>query len=418
MPAAIGWAIVVLTLIVRADRHPARTGEQLVSQRRMQLLQPEIKEIQRRYKGDADEGAGRPAGAVQGARHQPARRAASRSCSRCRCCSSCTRSSRSGLTNVDPTRDADGLRRPGRPARLRQHQPGDRRPRRGARAVHRHDHPAASAASTSASRRRTLDTCFAIFGFGISILAVISALLQLVQSRMMLPVADPANDDPNTKIQRQTMLFLPLISIVYGGFLPAGLFIYWITATIFSIVQQYLIVGLGRDVPALRLDPGLRHRPHPAIPGGDATATRARQARGHPDRRRQEDDGRLRRSAPASGAVRADEGDDADMSEYQEFTGKTVEEALRLAREEFGAELEDLDFEILTPGSRGVLGHGRRAGPDRGRAARRPRWRRPEARGRRRRAAAPGPAARPRGPRPPAPPRRPRPPSRRPTAAP
>jgi spoIIIJ-associated protein len=46
------------------------------------------------------------------------------------------------------------------------------------------------------------------------------------------------------------------------------------------------------------------------------------------------------------------------MSEYREFTGKTVEEALRLAREAFGAELNDLDFEILTPGSRGVLGMG------------------------------------------------------------
>ena len=46
------------------------------------------------------------------------------------------------------------------------------------------------------------------------------------------------------------------------------------------------------------------------------------------------------------------------MSEYREFTGKTVEEALRAAREEFGAELNDLDFEILTPGSRGVLGMG------------------------------------------------------------
>ena len=46
------------------------------------------------------------------------------------------------------------------------------------------------------------------------------------------------------------------------------------------------------------------------------------------------------------------------MSEYREFTGKTVEEALRQARETFGAELNDLDFEILTPGSRGVLGMG------------------------------------------------------------
>jgi len=47
------------------------------------------------------------------------------------------------------------------------------------------------------------------------------------------------------------------------------------------------------------------------------------------------------------------------MSEYQEFTGKTVEEALKNAREEFEVPgLSDLDFEILTQGSRGVLGMG------------------------------------------------------------
>jgi spoIIIJ-associated protein len=46
------------------------------------------------------------------------------------------------------------------------------------------------------------------------------------------------------------------------------------------------------------------------------------------------------------------------MSAYKEFSGKTVEEALKVARDEFGAELNDLDFEILTPGSRGVLGMG------------------------------------------------------------
>jgi spoIIIJ-associated protein len=46
------------------------------------------------------------------------------------------------------------------------------------------------------------------------------------------------------------------------------------------------------------------------------------------------------------------------MSAYQEFNGKSVEEALKAARDEFGVELSDLDFEILTPGSRGVLGMG------------------------------------------------------------
>src|SRR5438445_245116 len=63
-------------------------------------------------------------------------------------------------------------------------------------------------------------------------------------------------------------------------------------------------------------------------------------------------------SAPPHGAARADEGDVVDMSAYREFTGKSVEEALRNAREAFGADLDDLDFEILTPGSRGVLGMG------------------------------------------------------------
>jgi spoIIIJ-associated protein len=46
------------------------------------------------------------------------------------------------------------------------------------------------------------------------------------------------------------------------------------------------------------------------------------------------------------------------MSDYEEFTGKSVEEALRNARDRFGVGLDELDFEILTSGSRGVLGMG------------------------------------------------------------
>ena len=51
-PGAIAWAIVVLTLVVRTVVIPL-ARRSLVSQRRMQLLQPEIKEIQKRYKGDS-----------------------------------------------------------------------------------------------------------------------------------------------------------------------------------------------------------------------------------------------------------------------------------------------------------------------------------------------------------------------------
>ncbi len=43
---------------------------------------------------------------------------------------------------------------------------------------------------------------------------------------------------------------------------------------------------------------------------------------------------------------------------FQEFTGKNVEEAIRSAMREFGADLSDLDIEILSQGSRGTLGVG------------------------------------------------------------
>ena len=123
--------------------------------------------------------------------------------------------------------------------------------------VHRHDHPVLRDLDR---RQPAVDDLLASrsagSSSGISILAIISAGLQLVQSRMMLPKTKPEDDDPNTKIQRQTMLFLPLISVAYGGFLPAGLFIYWITATIFSDRPAVPDRGLGRHVPDLRLDPG------------------------------------------------------------------------------------------------------------------------------------------------------------------
>jgi spoIIIJ-associated protein len=43
---------------------------------------------------------------------------------------------------------------------------------------------------------------------------------------------------------------------------------------------------------------------------------------------------------------------------FREFTGKNVEEAIRAAMKEFEADLSDLDIEILSQGSRGILGVG------------------------------------------------------------
>jgi YidC/Oxa1 family membrane protein insertase len=89
-----------------------------------------------------------------------------------------------------------------------------------------------------------------VFGFGLSILAVIASMVQLVASRQMLAPVDPRMaDDPNVKIQRQMAYFLPLISILYGGMLPAGLFLYWIFSSIIQVGQQFLVMGFGGMFP-------------------------------------------------------------------------------------------------------------------------------------------------------------------------
>ncbi|HEV7604109.1 MAG: YidC/Oxa1 family rane protein insertase [Chloroflexota bacterium] len=245
VPAAIGWAIVALTLLVRAIVIPLYR-RQLVSQRRTQLLQPEIKEIQRRYKGDAvkariaqqelfkERGISPLAGCLPLILQMPL-------------LFIMYSVIQNGLTNQNPTAMLTIFGQQVVPLQCTNIING-----------------------VVDATRPCIDTVLPFFGgidvskpstflnlgipgtgivLGLSILAIASAALQLVQSRMMLPRTKPEDDDPNTKIQRQTMLFLPLISVAYGGFLPAGLFIYWITATIFSIIQQYLIVGWGGMFP-------------------------------------------------------------------------------------------------------------------------------------------------------------------------
>ena len=61
-------------------------------------------------------------------------------------------------------------------------------------------------------------------------------------------------------------LLLPAFSLIYGAILPAGLFIYWITTTIFSIVQQFLINGYGGLFPLFGWTPGSPSDHQPRFP--------------------------------------------------------------------------------------------------------------------------------------------------------
>ncbi len=259
-PGAIAWGIVVLTLVVRGILIPLYR-RQLVSQRRMQLLQPELKEIQRRFKGDSMK--------VRTAQQELMRERGVNPLAGCLplllqlpLLFIMYSVIQHGLTNVDPRAMLTVAGVQVVPLTCTNLDPATGLP--------------------SAALGPCIDTVIPFFGleidvskpstvatiagFGISILAIFSAMLQLVQSRMMLPAADPTNDDPNARIQRQTMLFLPLISVVYGGFLPAGLFIYWIVATVFSIVQQYLIVGWGSMFPLFGWTPAFAVDHTPRFP--------------------------------------------------------------------------------------------------------------------------------------------------------
>jgi YidC/Oxa1 family membrane protein insertase len=259
-PGAVGIAIIILTILVRALLIPL-FRKQLVSQRRMQMLQPEIAEIRRRYKGDRLKAQSAQAELFKERQINPA--------------SGCLplllqmpllfiiyAVISSGLTNYDPTAmltvggvQVVPLECPAAPE---------------------FDPPG------SAHVKPCVDTRIPWLGGldvsvpeiavplpliqGLSILAIVAALLQLIQSRMTLMPADPRNDDPTTRATRQTMYFLPLISVLYGGFLPAGLFIYWIVTTIFSIIQQYLIVGWGAMFPLFGWHPEFARDHAPRFP--------------------------------------------------------------------------------------------------------------------------------------------------------
>ncbi len=106
---------------------------------------------------------------------------------------------------------------------------------------------------------------FSGFGLGLSLLAATSALLQLIQSRMMMN-RNLAPGDSAAATTNRMMLLLPLFSLIYGAILPAGLFIYWITTTVFSIVQQFLINGFGGLFPLFGWTPGFAKDHQPRFP--------------------------------------------------------------------------------------------------------------------------------------------------------
>ncbi len=100
-------------------------------------------------------------------------------------------------------------------------------------------------------------------GFAISLLAVVAAALQFVQVRMT--TAKSTGDDPTASTQATMTYLFPLLTIFWGGLFPSGLILYWIIYTAYLVVQQFLIMGWGNLFPLFGWQPAWAASTEPGI---------------------------------------------------------------------------------------------------------------------------------------------------------
>ena len=284
----MGIAIIVMTLIVRTAMVPLMR-RQMVSMRQMQAIQPELKEIQRRYKADR-------------VKQQQAisELYKDRGVSQAGC-----------LVGMLPllllipmyTVIREGLQNPDPTAMLQVF---------GVKIF--------SLACNANSLKPCLDTSIpwlggvdasqpstvSVFGFAISALAVVYVVISLAASRMALPAHDPTTPlDQSARTQRTMALWLPLIFLVSGNSIPVGLFLYLLVSTIYQIVQQYLTTGWGGMFPIFGWTPAFAVGHTPRFPVAVPSATRPSSSRepGAPARPTPERSA-LDRSASAASTIR------------------------------------------------------------------------------------------------------------------
>jgi YidC/Oxa1 family membrane protein insertase len=93
------------------------------------------------------------------------------------------------------------------------------------------------------------------------VLPLVAGLVQLAASVMAMPVKQVKSEDTAQRMTQSMAYTFPLMTVVIGLNFPAGLLLYWITTTLFQIVQQYFVSGWGQLPKYL---PFLRGIPTPA----------------------------------------------------------------------------------------------------------------------------------------------------------
>lgn len=85
-----------------------------------------------------------------------------------------------------------------------------------------------------------------IFGMNLAktswILGAVAGILQFLQSKLMIAKMQKSNDPTQNAMQTQTLYVLPALTVIISLRVPGGLPLYWVTTTIFAIVQQWIIL--------------------------------------------------------------------------------------------------------------------------------------------------------------------------------
>ena len=80
------------------------------------------------------------------------------------------------------------------------------------------------------------------------ILPILAAVLTFAQSRMMMPPQRPDMTDQErtmANVTKQMSVIFPVIILWLSLNFPQGLALYWVTGTLFMVIQQYHLVGWG-----------------------------------------------------------------------------------------------------------------------------------------------------------------------------
>lgn len=217
---SIGWAIILLTILIRAILIPS-SAQSIIQQQKLKKMQPELKAVQEKYKDDR-EGQAREMMALY------------------------------KRYDIHPLGSCLPL--------LIQ-----------LPVLFALYHVFVTGLDTSrfdllysfVPRPETLNTIFVGIDLArpdrLFILPVIAGILQFIQSRMLLAGnKSQTSDDPTQKIlQAQMLYFLPVLTVIFSVTLPAALPLYWIVTTLFGIAQQFYLFRRYAEPDIIAVQPAV-----------------------------------------------------------------------------------------------------------------------------------------------------------------